>query len=95
MDSVTVLMHSHVPCQPTVPSPQCEVCLHWIGKYYTDVPFLQVKIKTLAAQIDSLTSEKHELKISAQRQGKCFKRTGNVIIKNVECVKAVINSEIL
>jgi hypothetical protein len=86
-------MHSHISPQPTVPDPRCEVCLLWIDKYYTDVPFLQAKIKTLTAQIDSLTSENHKLKFSAQRQGKCLKRTGNVIIKNVECVKAVINSE--
>jgi regulator of replication initiation timing len=81
--------------QPTVPAVHCEVCLHWIGQYYTDVPVLQEKIKTLMAQNDSLTIENRELKISAQRQGKRLKRTGNVIIKNVECVKAVINSEIL
>ena len=47
------------------------------------------------AQNRSLTIENHELKINAQRQGKRLKRTGNVIIKNVECVKAVINSEVL
>jgi hypothetical protein len=46
-------------------------------------------------QNDSLTNENHELKINAQRQGKRLKRTGNIIIKNVDSVKAVINSEIL
>jgi hypothetical protein len=95
VDSGSILTHSHMSPQSTVPDPRCEVCLFWIDKYYTDVPSLQAKIKTLTAQIDSLTSENHRLKISAQRQGKRLKRTGNIIIKNVECVKAVINSEVL
>jgi hypothetical protein len=46
-------------------------------------------------QNDSLINENRELKINAQRQGKHLKRTGNIIIKNVDTVKAVINSEIL
>ena len=95
MDSGSVLTHNHGFPQPTVPTPQCEVCLHWIGQYYTNVPVLQAKIKTLTAQKDLLTIENRELKINAQRQGKCFKRTHNVIIKNAKCVKAMINSEIL
>ena len=81
--------------QSIVPDPWCEVCLFWIEKYYTDVPSLQAKIKTLTTQIDSLTVENHRLKFSAQRQGKRLKRTGNIIIINVECVKAMINSEVL
>jgi hypothetical protein len=94
-NSGSVLTHDHGYPQPTVPDPRCEVCLFWIEKYYTDVPSLQAKIKTLTTQIDSLTNENHRVKVSAHRQGKRLKRTGNVIIKNVECVKAVINSEVL
>jgi hypothetical protein len=81
--------------QPTVSDPWCEVCLFWIEKYYTDVPSLQVKIKTLTAQIDLLTHENHRVKVSAHKQGKRLKKTRNVIIKNVERVKEVINYEVL
>jgi hypothetical protein len=70
------------------------VCLFWIEKYYTDVPSLQAKIKTLTTQIDSLTHENNRVKVSAHRQGKHLKRTGNVMIKNVECFKEVINSKV-
>jgi hypothetical protein len=59
------------------------------------MPVLQEKIKALTTQNDSLTNENHGLKIDAQRQGKPLKRIGNIIIKNTNSVKAVINSEIL
>jgi hypothetical protein len=47
------------------------------------------------AQNDSLENENRELKANAQRQVKRLKRTGNIIIKNADNVKAMINSEIL
>jgi hypothetical protein len=94
-NSGNILTHDHGYPQTTVPDPRCDVCLFWIDKYYTDVPSLQLQIKTLSTQINSLTSENHRLKFSAQRQGKRLKRTGNVIIKNVESVTTVVNSEIL
>jgi hypothetical protein len=94
-NSGSILTHDHGYPQTTVPDPRCEVCLFWIDKYYTDIPSLQLQIKTLTTQIDSLMSENHRLKFSAQRQGKRLKRTGNVIIKNVECVTTVVNSEVL
>jgi hypothetical protein len=85
-NSGSILTHSHGYPQTTVPDPRCEVCLFWIDKYYTDIPSLQLQIKTLTTQIDSLKSENYRLKFSAQRQGKRLKRTGNMIIKNVENV---------
>ena len=95
VDSGSVLTHSHVLPQPIAPSVHFEVCLHWIGQYYIDIPVLQEKIKALTTQNKSLTNENHELKINAQRQRKRLKRTGNIIIKNEDSVKAVINFEIL
>jgi hypothetical protein len=95
VDSGSVLTHNHAFPQPIAPVVHCEVCLHWIGQYYTDIPILQKKIKALMAQNDSLTNENCELKANAQRQAKHLKKTGNIIIKNVDSVKAVINSEIL
>ena len=94
-NSGSIQTHDHGYPQTTVSDPQCEVCLFWIEKYYTDVPSLQAKIKAFIAHIDSLTIEYHRLNVNAQRQGKRLKRTGNIIIKNVEYVKSVVNSEVL
>ena len=46
-NSGSVLTRGHGYPQPTAPDPRCEVCLFWIEKYYTDVPSLQARIKTL------------------------------------------------
>ena len=90
----SILTHSHGYPQTTVPDPRCEVCLFWIDKYYTNIPSLQLQIKTLTTQIDLLTSENHRLKFSAQRKGKRLKTIGNVIIKNDECVTAIVNYKV-
>jgi hypothetical protein len=37
VDSGSVLTHSHALPQPFSPAVNCEVCLHWIGLYYTDI----------------------------------------------------------
>ena len=47
VDNGSVLTHNHMSPQSIVPDPRCEVCLFWIEKYYTDVPSLQARIKTL------------------------------------------------
>jgi hypothetical protein len=94
-NSGSILTHNHGYPQTTIPDPWCEVCLFWIDKYYIDIPSLQLQIQTLTTHIDSLMSENHRLKFSAQRHGKRLKRTGNVIIKNVECVTTIVNSEVL
>ena len=65
VDSGSVLTHSHALAQPFAPVVNCEVCLHWIGLYYTYILVLQEKIKALTAQNDSLTNENYELNINA------------------------------
>jgi hypothetical protein len=42
-----VPVHNHGNSQVTVAQPQCEACLFWIDKYYTDIPILQSQIKAL------------------------------------------------
>jgi hypothetical protein len=69
--------------------------LQWIGQYYTKIPILQARIKSLMTLNELLANENHEIKANAQRPTKHLKRTGNIIIKNTDSVKAVINSEIL
>jgi hypothetical protein len=41
---------------------QCDVCFHWVERYYTDIPLLQSQIKTLTAQNDLLMKENLDLK---------------------------------
>jgi hypothetical protein len=76
------------------PSVHCEVCLHWIERYYNDIPILQERIKALTNHNELLIKENRELKENEQRQAKRLKKTCNIIIKNADSVKAVINSEL-
>jgi hypothetical protein len=82
-------LHQHI-----VPHVQCDVCFHWIERYYTDIPILQARIKTLTAQSESLRQENLDLRVNAERKAKCLKRTGNIVIKNATSVKAIINFEL-
>ena len=42
-----VSVHNCGCSQGTVAQSQCETCLFWIDKYYTDIPILQSQIKAL------------------------------------------------
>ena len=90
---ILTLDHGHP--KAAITDPWCEFFLFWIDKYYADIHTLQLQIKTFTTQVDSLKDENHRLKSSVQRQDKSLKRTRNIIIKNVESVIAVVNSEIL
>jgi hypothetical protein len=94
-NSGDILTHGSGHSQTTIIDSRCEVCLFWIDKYYIDIPILQSQIKTLTVHIDSLKDENHRLKFTIQRQGKRLKTTGNIIVKNVESVTTIVNSEIL
>jgi hypothetical protein len=88
------LAQNYTLSQKISPAVHYEVCLHWIGKYYTDIPILQEKIKTLTTLNESLENENLELKANAQRKAKHLKRIDNIVIKTTDNVKAVINSKI-
>jgi hypothetical protein len=90
-----ILVHNHRNSQVTVAQPQCEACLFWIDKYYTDIPILRSWIKSLNDQVDPLKNEIHSLQYVIEKQGKRMKTIGNVILKNVETATAIINSEIM
>jgi hypothetical protein len=72
----------------------CDVCLSWIDRYYTDVPFLQSRVKFLRDQVDMLTNENNRLESIIQGKEKCLKTTGHVIFKNVEATTAIVNSKV-
>ena len=89
------LAHNRGYSQTVITYSQCETCLFLIDKYYADIPILQSQIKILTDQVEPLTDENRRLKSIVQRQGKHLKTTGNIIVKNVESVTTMINSEIM
>jgi hypothetical protein len=74
--------------------PRCNECRSWIDRYYTDVPLLQSRLKSLKYQVDLLTSENSRLQYITQAKEKHQKTTGSVIFKNVEATTAIVNSNI-
>jgi hypothetical protein len=90
-----ITVHNHGNSRVTVAQPQCEACLFWIDKCYTDIPILQSQIKALNDQVDPLKNEIRSLQSVIQKQGKRMKTIGNVILKNVEIATTIINSEII
>jgi hypothetical protein len=83
-----------VPRRSSISPVHCDGCLDWVERYYTDVPLLQARIKTLTAQNDLLKQENLDLKAHAERETKRIKRSGNIVIKNTTSVKEIINSEL-
>jgi hypothetical protein len=65
--------------------PQCNECNSWLDRYYTDVPLLQSRIKSLEDQVNVLTKENDRLpandKSLRRPQGLYFKM---IFFKNVE-----------
>jgi hypothetical protein len=70
--------------------PQCNECNSWLERYYTDVPLLQSRIKSLEDWVTVLTKENDRLQANDKRQ----KTTGSVVFKNVEAATAIVNSKI-
>jgi hypothetical protein len=82
-------LHQHI-----VSLVQCEVFLHWIERYYTDIPILQAQIKTLTTHNELLRKENIDLKENEERQAKHLKKTSNIVIRNTDILNAIINSEL-
>jgi hypothetical protein len=59
-----------VPRRSAISPVHCDGCLDWVERYYTDVPLLQARIKTLTAQNDLLKQENLDLKAHAEREKK-------------------------
>jgi hypothetical protein len=74
--------------------PHCNECRSWIDRYYTDVPLLQSRLKSLEDQVDLLTKENNRLQSIAQAKDKRQKTTRSVIFKNVEAATTIVNSKI-
>jgi hypothetical protein len=70
--------------------PSCIQCNVWLERYYTDVPLLQSKIKSLEEQVTVLSKERDRLQASEKKQ----KTTGSIIFRNVEAATAFVNSKL-
>jgi hypothetical protein len=68
----------------------CVQCNVWLERYYTDVPLLQSKIKSLENQVTVLTSERDKLQANDKKQ----KTTGSIVFRNVESATAFVNSKL-
>jgi hypothetical protein len=66
---------------------QCNVCLEC---YYTNVPLLQSKIKSLENQVTVLLRERDRFQANDKKQ----KTTSSIIFRNVESATAFVNSKL-
>jgi hypothetical protein len=69
---------------------QCTQCNSWLERYYTDVPLLQSKIKSLEDRVTVLSKENDRLQANDKRQ----KTTGSIVFRNVEAATAFVNSKL-
>jgi hypothetical protein len=88
------LTHNVVSANANPLQSQCDECRSWIDRYYTDVPLLQSRLKSLRDQVDMLTNENNRLESIIQGKEKHLKTTGRVIFKNVEATTTIVNSKI-
>ena len=68
----------------------CVQCNVWLERYYTDVPLLQSKIKSLENQVTVLKSERDKLQANDKKQ----KTIGLIVFRNVESATAFVNSKL-
>jgi hypothetical protein len=73
------------PDQP--PCTQCNSCLE---HYYTDVPLLQSKIKSLEERVTVLSKENDMLQANEKKK----KTMGSIVFRNVEVAIAFVNSNL-
>jgi hypothetical protein len=93
-----IKLHNETPGNLNKPSPviskpeksSCIQCNVWLERYYTDIPLLQSKIKSLEEQVIVLSKERDRLQANDKKQ----KTTGSIVFRNVEAVTAFVNSKL-
>jgi hypothetical protein len=93
-----IKLHNETPGDLNKPSPviskpekpSCIQCNAWLGCYYTDVPLLQSKIKSLEEKVTVLSKERDRFQANEKKQ----KTTGSIVFRNVEATIAFINSKL-
>jgi regulator of replication initiation timing len=88
----------HTHPLPKLEHVYCEDCFNWIQRYYQDIPYLQAQLNQIMARNLVLERENEDLRASIQqfppKDGKRFKRSGDIIIKNSTNLNIVINLEL-
>jgi hypothetical protein len=93
-----IKLHNETPGNLKEPSPvmpkpnQSHVSNVMLGleRYYTDVPLLQSKIKSLEERVTVLAKENDRLQANEKKQ----KTTGSIVFRNVEAATAFVNSKL-
>jgi hypothetical protein len=93
-----IKLHSDTPGNlkepsPVMPKPNqspCTQCNVWLECYYTDVPMLQSKIKSLEEWVTALSKERDRLQANETKQ----KTTGSIVFRNFEAATAFVNSKL-
>jgi hypothetical protein len=80
---------SKPPVAQKVPSP-CDQCGHWLDKYYSNVPKLQLKIYDLEKQVALLTDQDAKGRSIDKNQ----RTAGSISFKNIESATTVVNSRL-
>jgi hypothetical protein len=78
------------PVMPKPEKPSCIQCNAWQERYYTDIPFLQSKIKSLEEQVTVLSKERDRLQANEKKQ----KTIGSIVFRNVEATTDFFNSKL-
>jgi hypothetical protein len=78
------------PVMPKPNQPSCIQCNAWLERYYTDIPLLQSKIKSLEEQVTVLSKERDRLRANDKKQ----KTTSSIVFRNVEAATAFVNSNL-
>jgi hypothetical protein len=76
---------------PKPDQPSCIQCNAWLERYYTDVPLLQSKIKSLEEQVTVLSKENDRLQANEKKQ----KTTGSIVFRNVEASNGLCQFKII
>jgi hypothetical protein len=75
---------------PKLDQSACTQCNSWLERYYTDIPLLQSKIKSLEEWVTVLSKENDRLQDNEKKQ----KTTGSIVFRNVEAATAFVNSKL-
>jgi hypothetical protein len=91
-----IRLHSHTLGNLKEPLPvmpnqsPCTQCNAWLERYYTDVPLLKSKIKSLEERVTVLSKENDRLQDNEKKK----KTTGSIVFRNVEATTAFVNSKL-
>jgi hypothetical protein len=78
------------PVMPKPDQPPCTQCNAWLESYYTNIPLLQSKIKSLEERVIVLSKEIDRL----QDKEKKHKTTGSIVFRNIEAAMTFVNSKL-